>query len=418
MPSGRWLRRGTAIVVAVGLVATVGWYWYRSLTPATYSMMDMGYTDLGSGPPAMSAMPGMAGMEGPVSVKDLAGPAGRPDVAVTLVAQQGPFRLASGAKVTGYTLNGQSPGPIIRVRQGDLVEVTLVNDSVRNGVTLHWHGVNVPNAEDGVAGVTQDAVRPGHRFVYRFRVEDTGTYWYHSHQDSHEQVPGGLFGMLIVDPRSGPAPGVLDVVAAVHRYNGRQTVTGHTGRRRVAAASGTAARVRIGNTDDGPLIVSVSGASYRVLAHDGRDVNAPTEVTGRSVRIPAGSRVDLGLRVPPDGSAVLVDLGGGTGLVIGPPDAEVPVTRTAVRTVDLLSYGSPAPIGFDPTKPDRRFTYSIGRRPGFLSGRPGLWWSINAHLYPDIPMFTVSRGDVVLMTIKNSSANCIRCTCTGIMRSS
>ena len=67
-------------------------------------------------------------------------------------------------------------------------------------MTLHWHGVDVPNAEDGVAGVTQDAVPVGGAHVYRFVAEDAGTYWYHSHQVSHEQVRGGLFGTLVVDP--------------------------------------------------------------------------------------------------------------------------------------------------------------------------------------------------------------------------
>ena len=106
----------------------------------------------------------------------------------------------SGEEVRGYTLNGTSPGPALRVHQGDLVEVTLRNVDVPDGVTLHWHGVDVPNAEDGVAGVTQDAVGPGEEYVYRFVAEDAGTYWYHSHQVSHAQVRGGLFGTLVVLP--------------------------------------------------------------------------------------------------------------------------------------------------------------------------------------------------------------------------
>ena len=103
---------------------------------------------------------------------------------------------------TGYTLNGTSPGPTIEAQQGDLVQVTVTNEDVAEGVTLHWHGVDVPNAEDGVAGVTQDAVPPGGEHVYRFVVEDAGTYWYHSHQVSHEQVRKGLFGILVVHPES------------------------------------------------------------------------------------------------------------------------------------------------------------------------------------------------------------------------
>ena len=71
--------------------------------------------------------------------------------------------------------------------------------------------------------------------------------------------------------------------------------------------------------------------------------------------------------------------------------------------VDLLSYGAPADLGFDPTQADRTFDYSIGKRPGFLDGRPGLWWTINGELFPDVPMYMVSEGDVVVFTIENNS---------------
>ena len=141
--------------------------------PSTYSVMDMGHADFGGGP---AHAHGAAG----TSVADLTGPAtGEPDVDVRLEARQESFELASGERVQGYTLNGSSPGPAIQAHQGDLVQVTLTNVDVPEGVTLHWHGVDVPNAEDGVAGVTQDAVRRGEQHVYRFVAEDAGTYWYH-----------------------------------------------------------------------------------------------------------------------------------------------------------------------------------------------------------------------------------------------
>jgi FtsP/CotA-like multicopper oxidase with cupredoxin domain len=73
--------------------------------------------------------------------------------------------------------------------------------------------------------------------------------------------------------------------------------------------------------------------------------------------------------------------------------------------VDLLTYGSPKGLGFDPAQTTRKFEYSIGHRPGFVKGRPGLWWSINGHLYPDVPMFVVREGDVVTMHIDNHSGD-------------
>ena len=77
-----------------------------------------------------------------------------------------------------------------------------MNESVPAGVVLHWHGVEVPGAMDGTAGVTQDAVPPGGEFVYRFRADHAGTFWYHSHQVTHEQVERGLFGALVITPRT------------------------------------------------------------------------------------------------------------------------------------------------------------------------------------------------------------------------
>src|ERR1043166_7199035 len=194
----RWTRRTRWIVFAVALIGALGWYWSTSLVPSTYNVMSMGYEDLGGGPRA-AGMPGMPGMAGTVSIASLTGPTtGTPDVDVTLVARREAFTLPTGQRVKGYTFNHTSPGPTIRATVGQLVQVTLVNESVAEGVTIHWHGVDVPAAEDGVAGVTADAVPVGGRFVYRFRVDDAGTYWYHSHQLLHLEIPGGLFRALVV----------------------------------------------------------------------------------------------------------------------------------------------------------------------------------------------------------------------------
>jgi FtsP/CotA-like multicopper oxidase with cupredoxin domain len=70
-----------------------------------------------------------------------------------------------------------------------------------------------------------------------------------------------------------------------------------------------------------------------------------------------------------------------------------------------LSYGAPAPIGFDPAKATRSFRYDIGRRPGFVQGRPGLWWTVNGHMFPNMPMFVVEEGDVVKVRISNHSGD-------------
>jgi FtsP/CotA-like multicopper oxidase with cupredoxin domain len=363
--------------------------------------MDMGYVDAGGGP-ALASTGAMAGMghSGGRSVATLTDPStGQADVQVTLVARKQTARLASGQEIEGYTLNGLTPGPEIDAVEGQLIEVRLVNESVPDGVVLHWHGVDVPGAEDGTAGVTQDAVRPGSDFVYRFHADHAGTYWYHSHQLAHEQVVGGLFGAMVIAPK-GSGPRGAEALALVHLYNGRRTVDGREGDIPFEAAPGAPVRVRVINTDNGPMRVWVTGAGFRLLAVDGREVNGPTPLRDTGVQVTAGGRADLEVVAPPEGSGVRVELGGNAAMVLGAP---IPTSQPPASSVDLLTYGTPAPLGFDPAAATRRFEYAIGRWPGIVDGVPGLWWTINGHLYPDVPMFLVREGDVVTMHISNSS---------------
>jgi FtsP/CotA-like multicopper oxidase with cupredoxin domain len=412
MTKERW-RLLAAIAATLAVVAPLAWLWQASRMPGEYSVMDMGYADYGGGPEAAASghdsMDGMhgTGSDGPTSVADLVDdPNRKADVTVDLVAEQGKVQLASGREIDGYTINGSSPGPEIRVREGQLLEVHLRNESVDEGVTLHWHGVDVPNAEDGVAGVTQDAVMVGEEYTYRFVADTAGTYWYHSHQVSHDQVRQGLLGPLVVTPRQGEAAGppVADVLAVAHTYAGTRTINGAEGDVPVEAEPGSQVRVRVINTDIGPVRTWTS-APYTLVAVDARDVNEPTEVTDRWLNVTAGGRADLLLDVPEDGSALRVQVGAATALVIGPDGAEAPDVAEPDDELDLLSYGSPAPLGFDPDDADRDFEYSIGRRPGFVQGRPGLWWTINGHMWPNVPMFMVAEGDVVRMTIDNHSGD-------------
>ena len=199
----RALRIALPIVATVVIVAPLAWLWQDSRVPAAYSVMDMGYHDYGG---AMSD-PGGGGhgshMDGHVArhqmapsrmVTDMVADPARPaDVRIELVTRQEMLSVG-GQSISGFTINGTSPGPEIRASQGQLIEVQLRNESVADGVTLHWHGVDVPNAMDGVAGVTQDAVPVGGEFTYRFVAEQAGSFWYHSHQVSNPQVPEGCSG--------------------------------------------------------------------------------------------------------------------------------------------------------------------------------------------------------------------------------
>jgi FtsP/CotA-like multicopper oxidase with cupredoxin domain len=410
MTSGirRVLRAALPVLATVAIVAPLAWLWQASRVPSTYSVVDMGYLDYGAGA-APEAGGGHGGhMQGHVHhsepsrlITDLVvDPALPADVRVDLVTQQQTLTVG-GRSISGFTVNGTSPGPEIRASQGQLIEVHLRNESVADGVTLHWHGVDVPNAMDGVAGVTQNAVPVGGEFTYRFVAEQAGTYWYHSHQVSNPQVAGGLLGSLVVTPKSGIAQ-QLDVSAVAHSYGGLRTINGKAEDLRVPAQPGQRVRVRVTNTDNGPMKVWASG-SYRLLAVDGTDVHRPTEASGHSVTLTAGARADLEVKVPRDGAGLRVQLTKTTAVIIGLQGADVPVPPQPNDELDLLAYGAPAPLGFDPAHPDRRFDYLIDRRPGFVKGRPGMWWSINGRLFPNVPMYVVREGDVVGMHIENRS---------------
>lgn len=115
-----------------------------------------------------------------------------------LVAQETEWALAADKKIAAWTYNGIVPGSQLRVQQGDIVRVQLKNQ-LKQPVSIHWHGYPVPNDMDGIPGMTQNAVRPNESFTYQFAATIPGTYWYHSHQDSSNQVDKGLYGTLIVE---------------------------------------------------------------------------------------------------------------------------------------------------------------------------------------------------------------------------
>ncbi|WP_170765538.1 multicopper oxidase family protein [Ruegeria lacuscaerulensis] len=122
-----------------------------------------------------------------------------------LVAQRAVQQIAPQGypETPVWTYGGSVPGTEIRLRQGDRVRRRLVND-LPQATTVHWHGIRIDNAMDGVPGLTQEAVEPGGTFEYDFVAPDAGTYWYHAHNRSMEQVARGLYGALIVEEADAP----------------------------------------------------------------------------------------------------------------------------------------------------------------------------------------------------------------------
>jgi FtsP/CotA-like multicopper oxidase with cupredoxin domain len=247
----------------------------------------------------------------------------RPDAvrAFDLVAAPATLTLLDGRPLHVWAYNGHVPGPTFRVRVGERVRVTFVN-RLPVETTVHWHGVRVPNVMDGAAGVTQLPVPPGGRYVYEFVPKDAGTFWFHPHIRSSEQVERGLFGVLVVQDRE-PPPYSRDVVWVVDdwrlgldgqidphfntphdlahdgRWGNVVTVNGRTAEELVVRP-GERLRLRLVNTANGRVFrLDWGGLDARIIAVDGMYARAPVDPTG--FELSPGNRLDLDVRIPATG---------------------------------------------------------------------------------------------------------------------
>jgi FtsP/CotA-like multicopper oxidase with cupredoxin domain len=243
---------------------------------------------------------------------------------LTLTAQEINWEIMPGTTVRAWAYNGQMPGPEIRVREGDLVRITLHNE-LPVGTTIHWHGVNLPPEMDGPVGLNQAAVEPGEEFVYEFVATPAGTRWYHSHADPTAQIALGLYGSLIVEPRepsrtydrdytyilnewdleltpdvaTGKAPrGVRDQILRggelgtdLFLMNGHA----HESIPPIKLAEGERVLVRLINAGNLPHAIHTHGHSFKVVATDGNDVPKGMALLKDTVLIGPGERYDLEL---------------------------------------------------------------------------------------------------------------------------
>ena len=371
-------------MLALAVLAPIAAAWHASLLPSTYDMA-------ATGTPDSAAVPRRR--PGPAASPTLTGAGHRPpDVAVTLTARPGGTR---------YTLERHArPARRSAPVEGQLVQVQLVNESVPDGVTLHWHGLDVPNAEDGVAGVTQDAVPVGGEHVYRFVAD----------RRRHVLVPlaPGLARAGAARPvraaRGRPARPAPAVTAEARRSCTSTTAsTRSTASRQSTPSPPRPARpcgCACSTPTTAPTAVWIAGAPFAVVAVDGTDVHAPAPVRDTAVLVTAGGRADLQLTVPPGGIRLET---GTAALVIGPAGSAPAAAPRPAGVVDMLTYGSPAPLPFDPARPDRRFGYAIGRAPGFLDGVPGSGGRSTGTSTRTTRCSSSTQGDVVVMHVSNDS---------------
>jgi CopA family copper-resistance protein len=116
---------------------------------------------------------------------------------IDLVVAESPVNF-TGKPRMATTINGSIPAPTLKLREGDTVTIRVTN-RLREATSIHWHGIILPYQMDGVPGISFPGIPPGETFTYQFRLEQTGTYWYHSHSGMQEQT--GMYGALIVEPR-------------------------------------------------------------------------------------------------------------------------------------------------------------------------------------------------------------------------
>jgi len=146
---------------------------------------------------ALGALAAMEGLLPPYARAALALPnqGEKPDV-VDLVISENPFMIGS-RKAKALTINGTVPGPLVRLREGHDT-ILRVTNHLKESTSIHWHGVLVPTEMDGVPGVSFPGIEAGKTFEYRYTPKQNGTYWYHSHTGTQEQV--GVYGPMIIDP--------------------------------------------------------------------------------------------------------------------------------------------------------------------------------------------------------------------------
>ncbi len=224
----------------------------------------------------------------------------------TLTAAPATVRVA-GKSVQTWAFNGTVPGPQIRLAAGDTLKATVVNN-LPQPLSMHWHGIALRNDMDGVPGVTQQAIAPGGSFTYTFTVPDAGTYWYHPH--TGVQLDRGLYGALIVTPRS--AEKVLDIPVLLDDWTDGLGETPDQVLARLRAGSGTSSSSGhdMGGTDMGSNGTDTGDVAYPAYLANGRTADSPTEYDvkpGQKVRlrlINAGA--DTAFRVAVGGSRLTV----------------------------------------------------------------------------------------------------------------
>ena len=249
---------------------------------------------------------------------------GRRVIPVELEARAIDWEFVPGTKTRAWGYNGQIPGPTLEGHVGDVLEIRFTN-RLPQPTNIHWHGLRVPAAMDGTEMV-QRSVAPNESFLYRFRLPDAGTFWYHPHANETVQLEMGLYGPLIVRGADEPQLDAervlvlddvrLDNKGQIARFGG--IVEHHDGREGdtrlvngkaepvLKVAAGQVERWRVINSSSARYIrLSVGGKPFRLLGTDGGLLEAP--VTLNDVLLATADRVDIAVGPFAEGEALSLD---------------------------------------------------------------------------------------------------------------
>ncbi len=222
------------------------------------------------------------------------------------------WKILEGVKVTAYTYNGTVPGPLIHVTAGDQVRIIVKND-LPEPTTIHWHGVEVPNAMDGVPGVTQDPIQPGETFTYEFIAKPAGTFMYHSHFDGDVQVGAGLYAPFIINPKEPEAnPPAVDKPLMLSEWRIKDgntyaampasgmepnyfTINGKAfpSTEMITVKKGERVRLRLMAIGQFIHPMHLHGMPFKIVATDGHPVPAAAQLTKDTISIAPGERYDI-----------------------------------------------------------------------------------------------------------------------------
>jgi len=368
-----------------------------------------------------------------------------------------PIRAAEGAVSAAgqpalpvWAYDGQVPGPTLRYRRGDVLDVELVND-LPDPTTIHWHGIRLPNAMDGVPHLTQPPVAPGERFRYRFALPDAGTFWYHPHLGTPEQVERGLAGALVVEDDAPPPVDVdhvwllddwrLDAggriagdfydymdVSHAGRMGQRLTVNGQL-EPVLPLQAGQRLRLRLINAANARIFaLELRGLRGWLIARDGVPADASVEWDGPLLLGP-GMRADVVIDADVAGQHAIVDRFGrgerligtvavsgrdGVGTIRRPPPrpaeaAPLPMPDLAAAESHTLVFGGGMmSMGGWPDDPwTERLARRLRRMGGSREADPV--WSVNGRAHMGrhdghAPLFSVPTGRGVRLTLDNRTA--------------